>query len=78
MSTVTRLNITLPKKTAEALRQNIPLRSRSKFITSAVEEKLKTKQPKRISLEMSLQKNKDFYKQVAKDWSATEVEQWPD
>lgn len=76
-----RINITLPNDLARDLRKTIPARSRSKFISEAVSEKLLQKKKNRISkkeLIKSLKANYDYYKKVAKEWEATEVEGWPD
>ncbi len=76
-----RINITLPDDLTKDFRKEIPARSRSKFIAEAVEEKLIQKKKKSISkkeLIKNLKANYDYYKKVAKEWEATEVEGWPD
>ncbi len=76
-----RINITLPDELTRDLRRTIPARSRSKFIAEALSEKLMQKKKKRMSkkeLMQTLKANYDYYKKVAKEWEATEVEGWPD
>lgn len=77
----TRINITLPNDLARDFRRIIPARSRSKFIAETLkvklEQKKKNKKYKR-DLTKSLMANYDYYKKVAKEWEATEVEGWPD
>lgn len=77
MQTV-RMNITMPSDLAQDFRRAIPARSRSKFISEAVKQELGKKNIKKISLRKSLEINKDFYRKVAKDWRATELEGWPE
>lgn len=72
-----RLNITLPYELARDLRRAIPAKKRSKFIAEAVRAKLPKRDLKK-ELIKSLKANKEFYKKVAEEWKATEVEGWPD
>lgn len=66
-----RINITLPRDLASDLRRTIPVRSRSKFISRALSEKL----TKRKNLEKEWIKGlKASYKadkRIAKEWDAT-------
>jgi metal-responsive CopG/Arc/MetJ family transcriptional regulator len=75
---VQRLNITLPSDLARDLRKSVPERSRSKFISRAVERELKFRKKLKIELVKSLKINAEFYKKEAEDWKAIEVENWPD
>lgn len=72
-----RLNITLPYELARDFRRVIPASKRSQFIAEAVQEKLPKKNLKK-ELINSLKANRDFYRKVAEEWKATEVERWPD
>jgi len=73
-----RINITLPNDLAQDLRKTIPARSRSKFISEALKEKLAKKKNFKKEWTESLKANQEFYKKVTKQWKATEVEGWPD
>ena len=73
-----RINITLPSDLARDLRRTVPDGSRSKFIASALEEKLKRKKNLKKDLIKSLKVNAEFYKKEFEDWKAIEVENWPD
>lgn len=72
-----RINITLPNDLVRDLKRSIPNGKRSKFIAEAVKEKLPKKDLKRY-LVKNLKANKEFYRKVAEEWKATEVEGWPD
>lgn len=72
-----RINITLPNDLARDLRETIPARSRSKFISEALKEKLAKKRDLKKEWQESLKANKEFYKKVASEWKATEMEGWP-
>ncbi len=72
-----RINITLPDDLIRDFNRSVPNGKRSKFIAEAVREKLPKRNLKK-ELTKSLKANKDFYKQVAEEWKATEVEGWPD
>lgn len=71
-----RLNITLPYEIARNLKRTIPAKKRSKFIANAVREKLPKRNLKK-ELIKSLKINRDFYKKIAEEWKATEIEGWP-
>lgn len=71
-----RLNITLPYELARDLKRAIPAKKRSKFIANAVREKLPKRNLKK-ELIKSLKINRDFYRKVAEEWKATEIEGWP-
>lgn len=73
-----RINITLPDDLARDLRKTIPARSRSKFISEALKEKLSKKRNFKKEWIESLKANYEFDKKVMEEWSATEVEGWPD
>ena len=73
-----RINITLPNDLARDLRKTIPVRSRSKFISEALKEKLAKKRNFKKDWAQSLKANREFYKKVADEWKATEIEGWPD
>ena len=73
-----RINISLPRDLARDLRKRIPERSRSKFIAQALEEKLKRKRNLRKEFIASLKANRKYDEEIAKEWSALEVEGWPD
>ncbi len=73
-----RINISLPNDIARDLRRTIPERSRSKFIAEALEEKLRRKKNLKKDFIASLKANRKYDEQVAKEWSALEVEAWPD
>lgn len=72
-----RLNITLPYELARDFRRAVPEGKRSRFIAEAVKDKLPKRNLKK-ELIKSLNANREFYEKVAKEWSATEVEGWPD
>lgn len=72
-----RLNITLPYELARDFKRTIPVSKRSGFIAEAVKEKLPKKNLKK-ELIKSLKANNKFDRAVMKEWSATEVEGWPD
>lgn len=72
-----RLNITLPYELARDFKRAVPVKKRSKFIAEAVKEKLPKRNLKK-ELIKSLKANKEFYRKVAEEWKATEVEGWPD
>lgn len=72
-----RLNITLPYELARDFKRAIPAKKRSKFFADAIREKLPKRNLKK-ELIKSLKANREFYKQVAEEWKATEVEGWPD
>lgn len=72
-----RLNITLPYDLARDFKRTIPVKKRSRFIAKALKEKLPKRDLKR-ELIKSLKLNKEFYKKVAEEWKATEIERWPD
>lgn len=69
-----RMNITLPQEIVNALRTNVPPRSRSKFIASAVKEKLGKKADIKTEWEKSLKANREYDKQIMEEWSAAEFE----
>lgn len=73
-----RINITLPNDVARDLRQTIPARSRSKFISEALKEKLAKKRDFKKEWSKSLKANQEFYKKVFEEWKVTELEGWPD
>lgn len=74
-----RLNITLPYEIARDFKRTIPERSRSKFIAKILKEKLPSKRRNiKAELSKSLKANYEFYKKVAHEWKATEVEGWPE
>lgn len=76
---ITRINITLPSDLAGDLRRTIPKRERSKFIAKILKEKLPSKRRNiKAELRKSLKANYEFYKKVAQEWKATEVEGWPE
>lgn len=72
-----RINIILPNDLARDFRRSIPVRSRSKFIAKILKEKLPKKNSKQALIK-NLKINKEFYKKVAEQWKATEIEEWPD
>lgn len=74
----TRINIILPNDLARDFRRTIPSRSRSKFIAEALEDKLKRKKNLKKELIKSLKANYKHDEAVMKEWSAIEVEGWPD
>lgn len=73
-----RINITLPNDLARDLRKTIPVRSRSKFISEALKEKLAKKRNFKKEWIKALKANYEYNKRIAKEWSVTEVEGWPD
>lgn len=72
-----RINITLPNDLIRDFKRSIPNGKRSKFIADAVREKLPKKNLKK-ELIKSLKANREFYRKVAQEWKATEVEGWPE
>ncbi len=75
---IQRINITIPKKVLNKLKNAIPEGQRSRFITRAVEEKLDKQIGEKLSLEESLKANYEFDKKIAEDWKSTEVDSWPE
>lgn len=73
-----RINITLPNDLAKDFKKTIPARSRSKFISEALKERLDKKKNLRNELIKSLKGNRKLYEQVAKEWAPIETEGWPD
>lgn len=73
-----RLNITLPYELARDFKRVIPAKKRSKFIAEALAKKLVKVKSLKQELIRSLKANRKFDEQVMKEWSATEVEGWPD
>jgi len=72
-----RLNITLPYELARDFKRAIPVKKRSRFIAAALKGKLPKRNLKK-ELIKSLKANREFYRKVAEEWKATEVEGWPD
>lgn len=72
-----RINITLPDGLVRDLKRSVPNGKRSQFIAKAVKEKLPKRNLKK-ELIKSLKANREFYRKVAEEWKATEVEGWPD
>lgn len=68
-----RINITLPNDLARDLRRNIPVRSRSKFIARAIEERLSKKDIKSL-LRESARKQKEIISQIQKDFKYADEE----
>ncbi len=73
-----RINIIFPDDLARDLRRVIPDGKRSQFIAEAVKEKIGKKKNLKKEWVKSLKANKDFYRKVAEEWKATEVEGWPE
>jgi len=73
-----RINISLPYNILKHLNQAVSKGKRSRFIASAVSEKLTEKRDVEKELSKSLKANYNFYKTVAKEWNITEVEGWPE
>lgn len=71
-----RLNITLPYELARDFKRAVPVKKRSRFIANALKEKMPKRNLKK-ELIKSLKANREFYKKVAEEWKATEVEGWP-
>lgn len=68
-----RINITLPNDLARDFRSSVPIRSRSKFIASAIEERLGKKNIKSLLLK-SAQEQKTIIDQIQKDFKYTDEE----
>lgn len=68
-----RINITLPNDLARNFRRSIPARFRSKFIASAIEERLSKKDIKTL-LRKSAQEQKEIIDQIQKDFQYTDEE----
>lgn len=73
-----RINITLPNDLARDLRRTVPEGKRSGFIAKALSGELRRKKNLKKELIRSLKANYEFDKAVMKEWSATEVEGWPE
>lgn len=69
-----RINIILPDQLARDLRRTIPSRSRSKFIASVLEDKLKRKKNLKRDLIRSLKANRKFYEQIQNDFKYVDAE----
>lgn len=68
-----RLNITLPNALARELRGTISIRSRSKFIAAAIEEKLLKKDLKK-QLRQSAQAQKEIIERMQEDFKVADEE----
>ena len=68
-----RINITLPNDLARDLRKLIPTRSRSKFIASAIEEKLSKKDLK-DQLRKSAEAQRQIIEEIRKDFARADEE----
>ncbi|KKR80853.1 MAG: hypothetical protein UU73_C0002G0162 [Candidatus Daviesbacteria bacterium GW2011_GWA1_41_61] len=68
-----RINITLPNDLARDLRKLIPTRSRSKFIASAIEEKLSKKDLKDL-LRKSAEAQRQIIEEIRKDFARADEE----
>lgn len=75
---VQRTNITLPQNILKQLQASVPQGQRSKFIATAISEKLGKKKDVHMALEESLKANAAFYKKEAEVWKITETENWPE
>lgn len=73
-----RINISLPYNILKYLDQAVSKGKRSRFIADAVSEKLTKKRDVEKELSKSLKANYNFYKTVAEEWNATELEGWPE
>lgn len=73
-----RINITLPSNLAADLRRTIPDRSRSKFIASALRERLGRKRNIRKDFIKSLKANYEFDRKIMEEWKTIEAEGWPE
>lgn len=74
-----RLNITLPYDIARDLRQTIPARKRSRFISEAVKDKLDKKMNLKREFIKSLKMNAKLFKEESKIWDNTiadGLDQW--
>ena len=71
-----RLNITMDDDVYEQLKQAVPPKRLSAFITSAVREKL---YPDRKALDAAYRaaKKERWRKQMNDDWKNTDTEEWP-
>lgn len=74
---IQRLNISLPTDIVQQLQTAVPQGKRSDFIAKAILNNLAKKKKMEALLKNSLLINKDFYKKIAREWKATEVEGWP-
>lgn len=74
-----RLNITLPYEIARDFKRVVPAKKRSKFIATALQEKL-SKRKIRQELIKSLKANREYYKKVGKeieeDFKYADAEIW--
>jgi metal-responsive CopG/Arc/MetJ family transcriptional regulator len=73
-----RINISLPYDIIKHLNQAVSKGKRSRFIASAVSEKLAKKRDVQKELTKSLRANRKLDEIVMKEWSVTEVEGWPE
>ena len=71
-----RLNITMDEDTYVRLKQEVPLKKISAFISSAVRAKL---HPDRKTLDAAYReaRKERWRKEVADDWKKTEGQRWP-
>lgn len=60
-----RINITLPNDLARDLRRAVPVRSRSRFIAEAVQDRLAKKRNLKKDWIKSLKTNAEIYKQIS-------------
>ena len=70
-----RFNITVPDKIAQQLKK---VDNKSRFISEAVEEKIKAQEKEKRMLIMAQEYTEmaSEQKELMKDWSATETEGW--
>ncbi|MDO8639086.1 MAG: hypothetical protein Q7R43_05925 [Candidatus Daviesbacteria bacterium] len=68
-----RINITLPNDLARDFRMSVPVRFRSRFIASAIEERLSKKDIKSL-LRKSAQGQKEIINQIQKDFQYADEE----
>ncbi|MBI2330310.1 hypothetical protein HYU94_02890 [Candidatus Daviesbacteria bacterium] len=68
-----RINITLPNELALDFRRSVPVRSRSKFIASAIEERLGKKDIKSL-LRKSARGQREIINQIQKDFQYSDEE----
>ena len=72
-----RLNITIDEDVHERLKRELPPKGISRFINAAIRARL---QPSREQLDAAYRaaSREPWRRTEALDWSATEVEDWPD
>lgn len=69
-------NITMDQAVYERLKKQVRPKRMSAFITEAVKAKLRP-EPRTLDAAYKAARRERWRKEVARDWSSTEIERWP-